>query len=498
VADTFSTTSSCDGSLSAVISALSCSVPILEFSSAPFSLSVSTLIVVRVSATNSEGPGATSPENTSGATVKTVPVQMSAVYEGTGSTSTSIVLEWAALTSTSDTGDSAITTYNLYWDDNTGTTNIYLMDSLVTTYTVTGLTTGSDYIFKVSASNFYGDGDFSADATFTISGVPDTIDPVTTALSGTNDEIHISWVEPSGNGEAVLDFNIEVLDMSTLDFQEETTYCDGTTAPIKDDDECFVPITFLISSYGYVQGEIVYARVRARNANGYSSYSSVNTGGQTIQTEPATMNTPYDDGSTSSTIVISWAALTGDIPTGGTPITSYHLDWKVGAGSWTEIQGFSSVDTSTSASILSGLTEGTSYLFRVRALNAIGWGSYSATVTIIPSEEPDKVDPPTVSVVGSNVKIEWNVPDDHGAAITAYQIKVLESDDLTYSESAYCDGTATSVVTNALCFIPMTALHSSPFSLPYDELIEVIVRAENSRGWGQFSDPNTAAGNDKI
>lgn len=64
---------------------------------------------------------------------------------------------WTALTGT-QTGNSPILSYNLYWDNGSGSAIYELTDSFVTTFTVTGLTGGSNYIFKVRARNVYGYG----------------------------------------------------------------------------------------------------------------------------------------------------------------------------------------------------------------------------------------------------------------------------------------------------------------------------------------------------
>jgi hypothetical protein len=71
-------------------------------------------------------------------------------------------VKWTGLTGLS-TGNSAILSYNLYWDNGSGTTNVQLTDSLITSYTVIGLTGGQSYKFKVRARNIYGYGDWSTD-----------------------------------------------------------------------------------------------------------------------------------------------------------------------------------------------------------------------------------------------------------------------------------------------------------------------------------------------
>lgn len=75
-------------------------------------------------------------------------------------TKTTISITWSALTGTAS-GDSTILSYNLYWDNGSGTTSIQLTDSLTTSWTVSGVVSGQSYKFKVRARNIYGYGSFS-------------------------------------------------------------------------------------------------------------------------------------------------------------------------------------------------------------------------------------------------------------------------------------------------------------------------------------------------
>jgi hypothetical protein len=53
----------------------------------------------------------------------------------TSKTETDIALSWSSLTGVA-TGNSAITSYNLYWDNHSGTTNMLVVSALVTQFTV--------------------------------------------------------------------------------------------------------------------------------------------------------------------------------------------------------------------------------------------------------------------------------------------------------------------------------------------------------------------------
>ena len=79
-------------------------------------------------------------------------------------------------------------------------TSIEVTDTLVTSFTITGLTQGSNYKFTVRARNIYGYGAFSPEVTIVPSSVPDTMSAPTTAVDLTYTNIDITWSPPTTNG----------------------------------------------------------------------------------------------------------------------------------------------------------------------------------------------------------------------------------------------------------------------------------------------------------
>lgn len=100
----------------------------------------------------------------------------------------------------------------------------------------------------------------------------------------------------------------------------------------------------------------------------------------TIQIEPGGVGPTAPGAPTAVTATAgdTQASLTWTAPSdGGSAITDYEVDWSSNAGS-TWLGPVATGSTSTSYT-KTGLTNGTAYVFRIRAINAIGTGSYSAT-----------------------------------------------------------------------------------------------------------------------
>lgn len=69
-------------------------------------------------------------------------------------------------------GGSDVIDYTLMWDRAINSYEIYDMNIIQTTYTVTGLTSSLDYSFKVSARNEYGQSLYTEPITILSANVP--------------------------------------------------------------------------------------------------------------------------------------------------------------------------------------------------------------------------------------------------------------------------------------------------------------------------------------
>lgn len=111
-------------------------------------------------------------------------------------------------------------------------------------------------------------------------------------------------------------------------------------------------------------------------------------------------------------------------------------------------------------------------------------------MSILAAQIPAQPSPPTTTVSSLNVVVAWDLPNNGGSVITAYEIKILQRDGLTYSTIlADCNGTLPSVVSFRTCSIPITSLMASPFNLPWGATVTATVSAYNVYGWSTVSLP---------
>ena len=163
------------------------------------------------------------------------------------------------------------------------------------------------------------------------------------------------------------------------------------------------------------------------------------------------------------------------------------MGWDSGKGSSTNIILAKDVNASTlKYQIASGLTSGSTYIVRVYAQNIFGQSS-AATLSINAAGTPSAPASPTVSYSSANVTITWNAPTSNGgSSITSYKVQI-KGNDGSYHQTASC-----SPGSSLTCSFSLSVLTSSPFSLPFDTLIEAQVAAANSIGFGNWSPANTS------
>ena len=177
---------------------------------------------------------------------------------------------------------------------------------------------------------------------------------------------------------------------------------------------------------------------------------SIKVYGHVSRPDPPTINTPITAGADSLTV--AWSA-PGE--TGGPDITSYDLryirtdvDETVDAN-WTLVEDVWATGSGSLQYVIGGLTSVTQYDVQVRAVNSVGAGVWSTTVTgttatpVVPGAPRGLT--AAVAVNEARVDLSWTAPaSSGGASITGYKIESSDDGGDPWVEVYTTTGAATS------------------------------------------------------
>jgi hypothetical protein len=106
-------------------------------------------------------------------------------------------------------------------------------------------------------------------------------------------------------------------------------------------------------------------------------------------------------------VTTSWIAPTGD---GGSPITGYDVQYSSDAGvHWTSASSAFHTSTATTQTV-TGLANGTAYIFRVAAINGVGTGPYSAASSPVTPHAAEPTPTPTATATSTSTPTPTATP----------------------------------------------------------------------------------------
>jgi hypothetical protein len=304
-----------------------------------------------------------------------------------------VTVAWAS----GATGGSAITGYTLRWSSDTGTTwSASTALPLTSPYSATGLTTGSQYVFQIKATNAIGSSAWSeSSAATTVPSVPSAPTAAPTCTDG-NTQTVVAWNTASitdNGGLPVSSYRYRVSSDGGTSWGAAIT----ATSP--------VTVTGLINSTSYL---FQFAGVNSVGVGAWSASSAACTP-YTLPTAP----TAPSGAAGSATATISWSAPASN----GRPISNYTVTSSPG--------GLSCSSASTTCAV-TGLTNGTSYTFTVSATNAAGTSPLSPSSTaVVPATTPGAPTISSVTRAASALTVAFTAPASNGgSAITSYEYTI--------------------------------------------------------------------------
>ena len=206
-----------------------------------------------------------------------------------------------------------------------------------------------------------------ADAGVAAAATPPGAPTVTGAVAG-NASVVLSWAPPSSTGGSAITGYVVIPYVGTTALTSRSFNSTATTQTVT----------------GLTNGTSYRFRVRARNAVGVGPQSAFSAAVTPIGLPGVpTVGTAYAG---NGSVVLSWSPPSSD---GGSPINGYVVVPYVGSTALNSRTFGSALTTQT----VTGLTNGTTYRFRVRARNAAGLGPQSAlSAAVIPTASPPSIE----------------------------------------------------------------------------------------------------------
>jgi chitodextrinase len=369
--------------------------------------------------------------NASATTQDGTPPSTPTSFSATAASGTQINLSWSA-----SSDNVAVAAYDLEYCAGSGCSNFSGLTSTgSTSYSVGGLTPATSYSFRVRARDAFPN--YSGYSSTASATTIDTVSPSTpaslsaSAASGT--QINLSWSASSDN-VGVSGYSIEwcsgsgCSSWSTLTTTGSTSYSPTGLTPA--------------TSYSF--------RVRAYDARtnygGYSPTASATTQDSVAPSAPTGLGA---SAASATQINLSWTASTDNVG-----VVAYHIERCQGAS----CSNFAEIATTSGTSYSNtGLTDATSYSYRVRARDA--FPNYSSFSGVATAATPDGTAPSAPTGLSASVaaatqiNLAWNASNDN-VAVTGYAVERCQGASCTNfaqiatpSTNSYSDTTVSSGLT---------------------------------------------------
>ena len=369
-----------------------------------------------------------------------------------------------------------------------------------------GIVNGTPYKVRVRAANGQGDGQWLLFGTARPNLLPDA--PAAPTLEAGDGEIVVVWSLPGTNGTTIIGYDIQyrACTATPRDCTSNPRWERWRTKPHSDTSTLEATVKNLTNATKYE------VRVRARispNSGGVGPPSEASP--ETPRGKPAMPSTPKvtaGDGE----LTLTWTPPADS----GSPIRGYTIqrcestanctigsNWVDASLSEDQQEALLAPDerTGTVTHTLIGLTNGTTYRVRVRAVNdvggeGLGLGPWSSTVSGTPSVRPDEPANVSMNVDNGQVGLLWDAANNKGVQLTGYDIEyraceATDSDDTVLTCDADTEQPWGDWKTHAHSGVGITATITG---LTNGTAYQVRVRARNANGPGPWSAEPHATG----
>lgn len=273
--------------------------------------------------------------------------------------------------------------------------------TLTNPFTISGLTNGTSYQAIFRATNAIG----TSPSSTLYSGTPRTTPSAPNGITVSQGPASaiVSWTAPTSNGG------------SAVTGYTATAYSASTGGTVSGTACTTASLTCTIT--GLTNGTTYYISAVATNVAGSGTATTPR-----VSVIPAALpGAPTINSITPADTRLSVAFTAGSADSNA-PISSYQYTLNNGS-SWINVSG------TTSPIAISGLTNGTTYSVKIRAVSIVGNGPDSNAVSGTPFTVPEEIANTAISYVSSSnsVAITWEAPNNNGAAISNYYVQIFSA-----------------------------------------------------------------------
>jgi titin len=348
---------------------------------------------------------------------------------------------------------------------------------------IPGLSLGTNYLIEVRGVSASGIGPWSGSQTLVTAVAPGkpVLTNVTRGASGwgpayRTGSFSISY--PAGNGGAPIDsVEVAISDVETIVFNATTT----------SDHYCRDGYTYCYEGYVYSSYDGQHTvKVRAHNAAGWSAWSD----NWALAWNPSapTLGAVTPDATSVS------VAVTAPTSNGGATVTGYDFALSTDGGTtWSTV---TSASTATPFS-LTGLTESTNYLVRVRAKNSAGYASdWVTSSTFRTLGVPAAPSITSATVNGTTASVSFTAGASGGFAISGYSYELSSNGSTVSGSPVAVSGTSSPVSVTGLAstgstWVRLAAVNSRGTG-PWSPWFEIAVTSAATGLTATFSNSNPA------
>lgn len=264
-------------------------------------------------------------------------------------------------------------------------TQVSLGSAGATSYTDSGLATGTAYFYRIRATNASGDSAYSNTATATtqspaLPAAPSSLN----AISISSSEITLTWADNSTNES---NFKLERAGSVAGPFTQVALPAANTTS---------------YTNSGLSAATAYFYRIRAANPAGDSAYSNTANATTSSSAPPAAPTNLAATATSSSTIALAWND-------NSTNETGFKVERApLATGIYAQVGAPAAGATSYNDP---GLAASTTYLYRVRATNAAGDSAYSNTATATTQAPAPPAAPSNLTAAATSssaITLAWN------------------------------------------------------------------------------------------